>query len=306
MDQPPQRVLVLVNPKSGIARSFSALRRVLDECWDVAGTDLHYQFSQSREDSRAKAMRAVEHGTDVILAAGGDGTVNSIASVLVGTPVKLGVLPTGSGNGFARHFGIPLEPGRAARALRTAQARPIDVGYVNDLPFFVTCGMAWDASLAKAFERYPFRGILPYVFAGAQEFLRYQPQEIRVVLDGRETVAFPDPLVFTVANLTQYGGGAIIAPEAEPDDGRLELVVSRRADVPSFLANLPRLFDGTVNQIPDIFSRSFQTLRVLRAQAGPLQIDGEAVDAGATLDVRIRPRSLMVLVPAGARAAPPR
>lgn len=152
-----------------------AIYRALEQGWDLPSLDLTLQISQTAEDGRAKVRRAVEEGVDTVLVVGGDGMVSTMGAVLVGSDVALGVVPAGSGNGFARHFGIPLEPAKAIRALARAERRRIDVGTVNERPFFVTCGMAWDAALARSFAKSPFRGVLPYVFSGAYELLGYVP-----------------------------------------------------------------------------------------------------------------------------------
>jgi YegS/Rv2252/BmrU family lipid kinase len=273
------------------------MRREMDRCWDVPGIDLSYQFSQSVEDSITKVKRAVSRGVDTILATGGDGTISTVGRVLVNTEISLGAVPVGSGNGFARHFGIPLSPVRAVQALAQAQAKRIDVGIVNDIPFLVTCSMAWDASLVRSFEKMPVRGIVPYIFAGVSEFLEYKPQAMHVRFDTGEELSLPDPLVFTVANLTQYGGGARIAPHARPDDGCLELVVVLREDVPKLITNIGRFFDGTIRQIPQVISRTFKSMTVRRKQHAPIQMDGELVDAPAEIEVRVMGGALKVLAP---------
>jgi diacylglycerol kinase (ATP) len=98
------------------------------------------------------------------------------------------------------------------------------VGVVNDIPFFVTCSMAWDAAIVRTFEKFPFRGILPYVFAGVQEFFDYKRQNMRVLFDDGEVRDLVEPVILTIANLTQFGGGAVIAPQAKADDGQLEFI----------------------------------------------------------------------------------
>ena len=290
-------VLVLVNPKAGLPRLFGLMRKAFDRFWDVRGTHLYYQFSQNQRDSVEKVRRAVREGVEIVLVVGGDGTVHSIGQVLVGTSVALGVVPAGSGNGFARHFGIPLAADRAIEVLAGAEIRTIDVGIANDKPFLVTCSMAWDASIVRSFEKMPIRGILPYVLAGAYELLDHKPQPIRVSIEPKEELFFPDPLVFTVANLTQYGGGAIIAPHARADDGKLELIVARREHLPHLVANLRRFFDGSLHKIPQIVSRSFRSLTVKRDRPTPIQMDGELVDAPAEFSVHVAPKALKVLVP---------
>jgi YegS/Rv2252/BmrU family lipid kinase len=287
----------MVNPKSGLPQSFTALRQALERYWDLPGTELTYQFLQSVADASAKATRAVLDGVDTILVAGGDGTINAVGKVLVGTDVSLGVLPTGSGNGFARHFEIPLSPAKAAQALATAEMKLIDVGVANDETFFVTCSMAWDAAFVRSFQKSPVRGVLPYVFAGVNEFFQYKPQEICVSLDSNEEFCFKDVLVFTIANMTQYGGGAKIAPQAKEDDGYLELVVALHQDVPMLIANLRRLFDGSLDTLPQVITRKFKTMTVRRQTHAEIQIDGDLIDMPNELNVHILPKALKVLVP---------
>jgi len=292
-----RKVRVLINPKSGLPRSFATLRQALDRFWDVAGVDLSYQFTQSKEDGIAKAERAVAEGVDTILVSGGDGTVSTVSRVLVDTEVALGVIPGGSGNGFARHFAIPLSAAKAVEVLVGATERKIDVGVVNGIPFFVTCSMAWDAAFVRTFEKSPMRGILPYVFAGVQEFFEYERQDMRVTFDGGESISMKNPMIMTVANLTQFGGGAMIAPHAEDNDGKLEFVGALQKDFPMLLANLGRLFDGSVTRIPRVIARSAKQMVITRQKAAAIQIDGEIVEAPERIEIGVKPLALRVLVP---------
>jgi len=292
-----RRIRVLINPESGLIPSLNPVIHALYKHWERPEHDLTIQFSTSKEDGRDKTRKAIAEGAEVLLVAGGDGMVNSIGAELIGSDIALGVIPSGSGNGFARHFGIPLEISRAATALVDARPMRIDVGYANEQPFFVTCSLAWDAALVRSFERFPVRGILPYVFAAVQEFFEYEPQPFDVILDGQSSMEIEDPLLFTVANLTQYGAGARIAPGAVADDGRLQLVTLRQRDLPWILPALGRVFNGTFDQLRRIDTRSFRNLVVRRARPGPMQLDGELVDAEAEVKIAVRPRALTVLVP---------
>ena len=297
-----RRVRVLINPHSGRSHALEEVVRAVNAHWDNPACEVVFQFSNSVEDGHRKVRRAVEDGVDTILVMGGDGIINTVGSELVDTGVSLGVIPTGSGNGFARHFGIPLNVEAAAEALASAEAVPIDVGLANGRPFFVTCSMAADASLVRTFEAFPFRGIIPYVFAAAYELFDYQPQRIRVELDGATTLEFQAPLVFTVANLTQFGGGARIAPKAEHNDGFLELVVMERQEAGRALANVGRLFDGTIDALPGIVTKRFQRMVVRREKPAVIQVDGELQDSGADVEVTVRRNGLSVLVPRNRRA----
>ena len=291
------KVRILINPNSGMGVALDRIHGALIEHWDKPGNDLSIQFSTSKEDGQAKARRAVEDGVGRLLVIGGDGMVNTIGSVLIGTDTALGVIPAGSGNGFARHFDIPLDLVKATVALASATVQRIDVGYADGRPFFVTCSLAWDAALVNIFEKSPVRGVLPYIFAGVYQFFDYTPQPFTLCVDDGETFTIDDPQVCTVANLSQYGGGAQIAPGAKADDGQLLLVTVRKRDMPIIVLMLGKLFDGTIGQLSGIHTKPFRTLTVQRKTPGPMQLDGELLSAPAEVKITVQQRALNVLVP---------
>jgi len=291
-----KQVLVLINPKSGAGgpyRFISAIEKV----WDTPEHDIFFQFSQSAEDGIGKARRAIERGTKTVLVVGGDGMVNSIGCALVGTDVRLGVVPGGSGNGFARHFQIPLHPEAAAKALLGGRTQRIDVGKANDRLFFVTCSMAWDGALVEGFEKLPFRGgLAPYILAGAQQLLEYKAQPFHVEIDG-EPLDFKHPLIFTVANLSQYGSDVLVAPDAKADSGNLELVAIEKKDMPLVISQIHRLIEKTFHHHPLVTNRQFKTMTVQRKSASPIQIDGELMKAETDVRIEVLPSALNVIVP---------
>ena len=124
-----------------------------------------------------------------------------------------------------------------------------------------------------------------------------EPQEITAELDSGEVLKFPEPVVFTIANLTQYGGGAVITTDAQPDDGMLELIVAQKQDIPVLLANIHRLLSGSISELPRVVYRRFRSLNAIRTNEAPIQIDGDLVTAPRALPVRVAPRCLNVLVP---------
>lgn len=292
-----RRVLVLFNIHSGIRFNATGLIQTLSENWDVEGVDLYYQESKNPEDGKRKARQAIADGVDTLIVVGGDGMVNTIGAELVGSNVALAVLPAGSGNGFARHFGIPLRPVHAARVLRHGSRQKIDVGFADDRPFFVTASLAWDADLVRGLEKLPMRGIFPYVFAGIYHFFTYEPQDFYLELDGQDLV-IEKPLLLTVANLTQFGGGAIIAPDARPDDGRLSLVAVPRMDPIEAMTGIRHLFTGTIHSMPEIRTWKFERLIVKRKRPDPIQVDGELVQSNHQLIIEVRHSALDVIVPA--------
>lgn len=290
-----KQVLVLINPKSGGGspyRYISAVERI----WDTPEHDVSFQFSQSVEDGAAKVSRAIARGTDTVLVVGGDGMVNTIGSILVNTDVRLGVIPAGSGNGFARHFKIPLHATAAAQALLEGYTEAIDVGKVNDRFFFVTCSMAWDGALVETFEKYPFRGIVPYVLAGAQQLFEYKAQPFHVEIDG-QPMEFKHPLIFTVANLSQFGSDVLVAPDAQADSGDLELVAIEKKDMPLVVSQIHRFIEKTFHHHPLVTNRHFKTMTVHRESASPIQIDGELMKTDTNVHIEVLPHALKVIIP---------
>jgi YegS/Rv2252/BmrU family lipid kinase len=290
-----KQVLVLINPKSGVGGPYRYITAV-EEVWDDAGHDVSYQFSKSAEDGAEKVQRAIRRGVDTVLVVGGDGMVNTIGRELVGTDVRLGVIPAGSGNGFARHFRIPLQPTEAARALFDGVTSPIDVGKANGRMFFVTCSMAWDGALVESFEKYPFRGIVPYVLAGAQQLLEYKAQPFHAHIDDEE-LDFKHPMIFTVANLSQFGSDFIVAPDAKADSGDLELVAIEKKDMPLVLSQVHRFIEKTFHHHPLVTNRHFKKMDVHRENDSPIQIDGELMEAGADVSIEVIPSALNVIIP---------
>lgn len=290
-----KQVLVLINPKSGVGGPYRYIAAI-EKVWDTPENDVSFQFSQSAKDGAEKVRRAIARGTDTVLVVGGDGMVNTIGSVLVNTPVRLGVLPAGSGNGFARHFKIPLHPTEAAEALYRGYTTAIDVGKVNDRLFFVTCSMAWDGALVETFEKYPFRGLVPYVLAGATQLLEYKAQPFHVDLDG-EKMEFKHPLIFTVANLSQFGSDVLVAPDAKADSGYLELVAIEKKNIPLVLSQVHRFIEKTFHQHHLVANHHFKKMTVRRETDSPIQIDGEVFDGGTLVEVAVLPSALNVIVP---------
>jgi len=285
------KTLVIANPRSGFGKANCDLSARLRSVWPG---ELRVHVSQSKQDS---AEQIAAGGFDTLLVAGGDGMINSIGGQLLGSEIPLGVLPTGSGNGFARHFGIPLNIEQAATALANGSVVQMDAGTVNGVPFFVTASFAWDAALVETYERMPMRGVPSYGVAGMVEFFRYEPQAFRVTYDDGTEEDFKRPILFTVANLTQFGGGAVVAPQALMNDGLLDLVAIEQSNIPSIIWRVRAFFERRWHETDAVLCRRFRKLTMTRAAPGPIQIDGEIMEAAATVEVEVREAALRVLVP---------
>jgi YegS/Rv2252/BmrU family lipid kinase len=293
----PNRVLVLINPNSGLGVSIRVLLNTFQDVWDQGERTVSYQMSKNTADGKRKVEQAVKDGIGTIIVVGGDGMINTIGQLLLDTEIQFGVIPTGSGNGFARHFDIPLNPTKAIQTLATASSRKIDVGTANGRPFFVTCSLALDAAIVKSFEKSPVRGILPYIFAATYELFDYKPELFEIELDNEPRKQIEYPMLFTIANLTQYGGGAVIAPRAKADDGFLWLTYACKSQVPRLIPQLPQLFNGKIEKAQGIEITKFTRCIVYRETAQPIQVDGELMESPAKVEINIRPRALRVLTP---------
>jgi YegS/Rv2252/BmrU family lipid kinase len=249
---------------------------------------------------RDLARRAVDEGADVVCAWGGDGTVNEVASGLVLGRGVLAVVPVGSGNGFARDLGIPLDIDAALAVAVQGDTRVVDAGDVNGRPFFNVSGLGFDAHVAHVVATRPRsrRGVSLYIIAAVREFFSYPGVSCRVRVDG--AVSPPVPiLMVALANSRQWGNNIRIAPRARLDDGRLDLVVVEHRPAWSVLARGWRLWAGTCDRASGIVTRTFVEAWIGAEREMPLHIDGEP--AGRTREVRVRvvPRALAVKVPVG-------
>ncbi len=252
--------------------------------------------TQQKGDGRIASSQAEQNGYTHVIAVGGDGTINEIASGLVGTPVILGIIPAGSGNGLARALEIPLDERAACCMFLQAEPRSIDVGQVNGRYFFATSGIGFDAHVGKLFNDDPThpRGILPYVWFSCREFFQYTPQTITIDCNGSTFRSMP--LVCTVANSSQYGGGAIIAPHALPDDGLFDIIILPKTTWWRLLPHLHRIFSGTIDRLPGFLSYRTDALTITRSAPGPVHVDGESFMAGEELEYKLIPHALNVQV----------
>ncbi len=242
------------------------------------------------------ARRAVDDGCGLVVAIGGDGTLNEVAAGLVGTPAVFGLIPCGSGNGLGRHLGIP-GPGKGAfRTLVEGRVRMIDTGEVNGIPFFNAMGFGFDAEIADRFNHLSRRGLLSYVRTTLAAIFTYRAQTcvIRTDVVSLRTTAF----LLTVANSDQYGNDCFIAPGAQVDDGQFDLTVIKRVNLLNATPLTARLFLKKIDSSPSVARLRGARFSIERTAPGLIHTDGETHHTGANLEVIVRPRSLRIMVPA--------
>jgi diacylglycerol kinase (ATP) len=290
------RVRAIVNLRAGVAA-----HRALDAFENGRPSWPHIEVRLTEGPGHAieLAQEAVERGVDLVLATGGDGTVNEAARGLLGSSVLLGIVPVGSGNGLARALRIPLRPHEALAALEAGRSRLMDVGYVNGKPFLNVAGVGFDAVVGWAFHLAGRdggrRGVLSYVRMSFALLGSYKARPLTLETDHERIEA--RPFVLTCANGPQYGAGAVLNPGARLDDGRFEVIVFEDAPILELIATAPRLFLGGVEKTRRY--RRIVTSRAVIGVATPLEHhrDGEPEPEAARLEVTLAPRSLPVLVP---------
>lgn len=287
------KALFVVNEKSGKRRNFD-VATVIAGSWPHA----HQVLSCARKEDLDDIIdRAEREGVEVVFAVGGDGTVHETAKRLVHRRPALGVLPIGSGNGFARHIGLPIDPAAALTACCGGFIATIDTAIVNDEHRFLgVMGVGFDAVVAERFASSQVRGLETYVREGLRAFaeLRAEPYELTVSGETRRQ----DALVVAIANSGQYGNNARIAPLASLQDGLLDVVVIGGTSIINAAFLLARLFQGTIHEAEGVLTLQTAELTLRRPAAGPAHLDGEPMLLPQSLQVRVVPQSLRVLVPA--------
>jgi YegS/Rv2252/BmrU family lipid kinase len=292
------RVVVIINPIAGSEGREGGRRRaeLAASLLDRRGVDHEILVTERTGHARELAAGAVGRGASVVCAWGGDGTVNEIACALVSGSVPLAIIPAGSGNGLARELGIPLAPADALAVAIEGRTHRIDVGEVGGRAFVNLAGIGFDAAIAARFAASARRGFVRYLTIAAAEIGRYRPKRYTLRIGGR--VEEHRAWMIVLANARQYGNGAVIAPRARPDDGRLDLVIVHDQPVWRVLVRAPRLFRGTLNERDGVSFRLIDAATVAGEEPLAFHVDGEPVEGGRSLEASVHAAALPVKVPA--------
>ena len=252
--------------------------------------------TQARGDARAFSQQARDRGIGLVIAWGGDGTINEVASALVRSDITLGIVPGGSGNGLARDLGIPLDARPALEVAATGGTRRIDSGRIDDHRFFNVAGVGLDALIARCIARPDARrGLAGYARVTFSELPRYRPQRYDIERHGRSEPR--RALFIALANSRQYGNGAQIAPAARLDDGQLDLVVVDAQPVWQILARIPDLFRGRLQPGRGVSMEKIAAAVIRAEHPIAFHADGEPWVGSSALTVTVEPASLIVRVP---------
>ena len=285
--------LFIINPISG-GRKADALRAEAEAAAKtIPGAAL--VRTQRPAHARELALKAAEEGVGTVVAVGGDGTVNEVASALVGRESALGIVPIGSGNGLARHLGIPMRPRDAVERLREAEAFLMDTATIDGRPFFCTAGVGFDAKVASDYAASGRRGLVTYVRTALRDFRSYAPAEYVIETDGG--VIRTRALLVTCGNANQWGNNCFITPDASLQDGRLDVAIVMDAPLLAEVAMVPQLLHKSLahNRYVSYLKTSFARVEMVSEGTPVAHFDGEvASGAGKSVEFRCLPASLRV------------
>jgi len=291
------RVRFIVNPKAGVRGALAGdlMDGIRSELTGLRGL-FEIKVSSSRQDAFRLSKEAADKKYDGVFACGGDGTVNTVASALVGSTTALGIVPAGSGNGLARSLGIPGDLTRAVGVINNGRVIKMDVGTACGKYFFSTAGVGLDAVVSKNYGKWAKesgrRGVLPYLPIVFKEYFLAEPGRVTVRWDGEALSG--SPLLLTVANTREYGAGAVIAPEAEPCDGLLDICMVEKAGWLKDATLAMRIFKGNLRASKQYRNIKARSVDVVRDKAGLVQLDGETFAAGAKISFGLLPQALRV------------
>jgi len=287
---------LLVNPASAHGGALKLLPR-LEQALDERRISFRVERTRGLEHGIELALQAAEAG-EVPVVVSGDGLIGAVGGALAGSETPLGIVPGGRGNDLARVLGISAEPGEAAATLAAGKTRRIDVGEVNGKPFLGIVSVGFDSvANERANQTRWLRGNLVYAYAGVRTLLGWKPARFTIAIgERRERIS---GYSVSVANNKAFGGGMFVAPDADLEDGKFDVVTISDVGKLRFLSNLPRVFKGTHVEEDEVRVFRASRLEVSASRPFPVYADGEHLtDAPASL--RVLPRALSVIVPARA------
>lgn len=292
--QTKNNILFIINPISG-GKGKLRIPDFIDKYLDKEKFNANFAFTEYVGHAAELADEAANKNFDIIIAAGGDGTINEVATKVLQHKKILGILPLGSGNGLARFLNIPKNLRQAILAINALKVEAIDTARFNNKCFFNLAGMGFDAHLSSVFSKDKKRGLAGYVKLGFQEVFSYQAQQYILNIDGVEYKR--SAFAISVANSSQYGNDVYIAPNASVKDGLLDVCIIK----PFSAIKLPVLgyvmLTGTAETSEMIEIIKGKQIQITRETAGAVHVDGEPLQMGIEIEAIVDPLSLNVIVP---------
>ncbi len=279
-----QHITFIINPISG-TQSKHEIPNLIDRMMDKERFECKVCITEYAGHAAELAKACAAQGDDIVVAVGGDGTVNEVARSLVHTKTALGIIPCGSGNGLARHLCIPMDIRKALDIINQAQIVDFDYGVINDLPFFCTCGMGFDAFISLKFAEAGKRGPITYVENVLKEGLKYKPETYEII-DDNGTTKYKAFLI-ACANASQYGNNAYIAPGATMKDGKMDVIIMEPFDALEAPQIAADLFMKTLGNNSKIKTFRTRKLTIHRQSPGAIHYDGDPIMTNSDIEVHI-------------------
>lgn len=293
-----KKICFIVNPISGTTAKKNIVG-LIPKYFKEPDFLAEIRYTERPRHATQLAAEAVGENFDIVVAVGGDGTVNEVARALVHTPTALGIIPCGSGNGLARHLAIPTNVVKAMKILQEANIEKLDYGRLNDLYFFCTCGVGFDAFVSDKFAHSGKRGLLSYVENTLVEGVRYQPEEYELEVDG-ERQQFKAFLI-ACGNASQYGNNAYITPKASMSDGLIDVTVMEPFPLISAPQILLQMFNKSLDENSHIRSFRCKSLKILRKKAGVVHYDGDPILIDGDLNISLVSKGINMVINANGK-----
>lgn len=288
-----RRVLFIINPISGggKAKRFSKyLKRnklELDINFDIIYTKADLSITENLK-------RVSLDNWDIVIAAGGDGTLNETAAAIINKNIYLGIIPLGSGNGFARHLKIPMNPVKALEKVLNGRPREIDVGYFNNRPFINMAGIGFDGYVSGLFAGSRQRGIKTYARCVLQALKSFVPGKYDIEVDGERFTH--EAYLIAFANSKQYGNNFFIAPYGSLVDGVIDITVINKVS----LISVPRLAlalrTRNLNKLPFVSMYKGRNIKVYNLENEYSHIDGEPIRVDGDLNINVKSSQIKLIV----------
>ncbi len=286
-------ICFIVNPISGIGRQ-KVIEKLINEQLDRSIFDYEIAYTKMAKHAIEVSKDATSRNVDIVVAVGGDGSVNETAKGLVNTNTAMAIIPTGSGNGLARHLNIPLNLKKAMQVINSGKQTSIDTIQMNNEMFVNVAGIGFDAHIGWEFAKFGKRGFSSYIKVISREFPKYKAQDFELIIEGKSITK--NAYLISFANGSQWGNNAYIAPTADISDGVMDIAILRDFKFISVLSIGYRLLKKTLHQ--SSFLEIIKAKEVIVKQKGIIaHIDGEPIEIGNELRIKVHPLSLKVIVP---------
>ena len=288
-----KRILFIVNPISGTGKQ-KIIEQLVPKHLDTSIFEYKIIYTKAPKHATELSKKAVINNIDIVVAVGGDGAVNEAGIGLMGSNTALAIIPTGSGNGLARHLKIPLEIAKALEIINTQHCTTIDTVSINNSTFFNIAGIGLDAHIAWEFAKLKKRGFLSYLKLLLKELPTYKAREYELNILGE--ITRHTALIISFANASQYGNNATIAPQANLQDGIVDVCILKKVPFYALPLLAYQMFSGNIHQSKYIEIIQTKALSI-QQQSLKAHIDGEAFETGKVINVSVNPLTLKVIIP---------